>query len=153
MAVPKQILSSVGLWQGSYKLNQSWLPEGKRVSESFSQLHIDLDQRHSFATITYRWTYKDKPQDGVIILCGDEKSQAYEVGWVDSWHESSAVLHLSGRISPSGIKTTGSYHAGDQTWGWTADLSFENDELHLEMDNVPPKGEPIWAVRATYKRA
>ena len=153
MAVPKKIQEAKGLWKGKSQLNLPWLAPEKRVTESVSQLHIDCDSHNSFATITYTWSYEGKKQEGTMLISMAAKTKAVEIGWVDSWHESSAVLHLAGTESDSGsIKTKGSYSAGKETWGWTIALDHTADQLTLTMENVPPTGDPQWAVKAIYKK-
>ncbi|MBI1756620.1 MAG: hypothetical protein HY248_03795 [Fimbriimonas ginsengisoli] len=153
MAVPKSIHAAKGLWRGKSKLNQSWLPPGKRVSESNSSLHIDTDSLDTFATITYDWHYEGKREEGTIILAKQGKSNAVEIGWVDSWHEHDGVLHLKGEDSGTGsVKARGLWSAGKEVWGWTIELLATADSLTVKMENVPPAGEPIWAVEGVYSR-
>ena len=145
MAVPKSLHEAKGLWKGRSELNQSWLPPEKRVSESPSELHLDANA--AFATITYTWSYEGKPQEGTMLLAADDKG-AVEIGWSDTWHHTSGVMHLRGE----GLKTKGSYEGGGETWGWTIAFEIAGDELRLTMENVTPKEEAEWAVRAVYKR-
>ena len=147
MAVPKSLHDARGLWQGESRLDQSWLPPEKRVSESPSELHLKANA--AYATITYTWIYEGEPQEGTMILAGDEKT--VEIGWCDTWHQGSGVMHLAGTAGEA-IKTKGTYDAGEETWGWTIALSFIGEELRLTMENVTPKGEAEWAVRAMYRR-
>ncbi len=153
MAVPKGIHDGKGLWKGKSQLNLPWLPPEKRVSESMSQLHIDTDTHNSFATITYNWEYEGKRQEGTMLVSMASKSKAVEIGWVDSWHQSSAVLHLVGTEAESGsVKTKGSYTVGKETGGWTIGFDFVGDELRLTMENITSRGDAEWAVRGFYKR-
>ena len=153
MAVPKRIHDAKGLWKGKSQLNLPWLAPDKRVTESISQLHIDCDSHNSFATVTYTWEYQGKRQEGTMIISMAEKTKVVEIGWVDSWHESSAVLHLIGNEAENGsIKTKGSYSTGKEPWGWTIGFDFSVDQFTLTMENVPPGAAPQWAVKAVYKR-
>lgn len=153
MAAPKSIHEAKGLWKGKSSLNLPFLPPGKQVSESQSSLHIGTDEHNTFATITYNWHYEGKRQEGTILLAASEHGKAVELAWVDSWHQSSAVLHLVGEVSDSGhIKAKGSYPAGKEVWGWTIAFHHDGDELAVEMENVTPSGEAVWAVKATYTK-
>jgi hypothetical protein len=153
MAVPKSIYAAKGLWRGKSKLNLPFLPPDKRVSESNSSLHIDTDSHDAFATITYDWNYERKRQEGTLILCKDPKSNAVQFGWVDSWHQNSAVMHLTGEDSDPGlVKAKGTYGGGKEIWGWTIEFQPTEDQLTLKMENVTPAGEAIWAVQAVYSR-
>jgi len=154
MAAPKSIYAAKGSWRGKSKLNLPFLPPDKRVSESNSSLHIDTDSQDTFATITYDWHYEGKRQEGTIILCKDGKSSQVQLGWVDSWHQNGAVMHLTGEELQTGsVKAKGAYGAGKEVWGWTIEVHSTNDQLTLKMDNVTPTGEPTWAVEAVYSRA
>ena len=153
MAVPKQIHDAKGSWKGKSLLNLPWLAPDKRVTESTSHLHIEADSHDKFATITYSWEYEGKRQEGTMIVCMAGKTKVVEIGWVDSWHQNSSVLHLVGSETETGaVKTKGSYSAGKETWGWTIAFSKAGDEMHLTMENVTPAGEAEWAVRAVYKK-
>lgn len=153
MAVPKSILMAKGSWRGKSKLNLPWLPRDKRVTESNSSLHIDTDSQEKIVTITYDWQYDGKREEGTLILTKARKSSAIEMGWVDSWHESDAVLHLMGEESATGsIKARGEYGAGKEIWGWSIELLPTETSLTIKMDNIPPTGEAMWAVEAVYSR-
>jgi len=153
MAVPKSIHVAKGLWRGKSQLNLPFLPPEKRVSESDSSLHIDTDQHDSYATVTYNWQYEGKRQEGTILLCESAKSKSVQLAWVDSWHQNTAVMHLTGEESETGlVKTKGTYPAGKETWGWTIEFQIAGEQLTMKMDNVTPSGEAVWAVKASYKR-
>ena len=149
MAVPKNVQEAKGLWKGTSSLNRSWLAEGKRVSESPSRLHVDAND--AYATIHYTWAVDGKAQEGTMLVAMDEKSKAVEIGWSDTWHQSSGVMHLTG-TGDDAVRTKGTFRAGEETWGWTIDLAFADGFMSLTMANVTPKGVAEWAVRATYRR-
>jgi len=153
MAVPKSIHSAKGLWHGKSLLNLPWLAPDKQVSESTSSLHIDTDKHDAFATITYTWQYEGKQQEGTILLAQSGKGKHLELGWVDSWHQNTSVLHLIGEESESGsVKAKGAYSAGKETWGWTIAFEHDGDQLTMIMENVTPAGQATWAVKAAYKK-
>ena len=153
MAVPKLIRDAKGLWNGKSLLNLPFLPQDKQVSESQSTLHIDTDGHDAFATIAYTWAYEGKRQEGTILLCASEHGNTVQLGWVDSWHQNTSVMHLNGEVAKSGLlKAKGTYVAGKEAWGWTIAFRREEDGLNLEMENVKPTGEAVWAVRTVYGR-
>ena len=154
MAIPKSITEAKGSWFGSSKLNQSWLPPEKRIAESASFLHVDTDEHDTFATITYTWHYEGKRHEGTVLICMAGKSKVVQIGWVDSWHQSTAVMHLVGSESSDGsFKAKGTYAAGKEVWGWTIEFKMTPDLLTMRMENLTPKGEAEWAVEAIYKRS
>lgn len=135
-------------------LNLSWLPPDKQVTESQSSFHVDTDKHDSFATITYTWAHEGKPQEGTLLLCQAAKTKHLDMGWVDSWHQNTSVLHLTGEESETGsVKAKGTYPAGKETWGWTIAFEYDGSQLSMIMENVTPSGEATWAVKATYKKA
>jgi hypothetical protein len=154
MAIPKTIKDAKGSWFGSSKLNQSWLPPEKRIAESASFLHVDTDEHDAFATITYTWHYEGKRHEGTILICTAGKSKAVQIGWVDSWHQNTAVMHLVGSESPDGsFKTKGTYAAGKEVGGWTIEFKLAGEQLTMKMENLTPKDEAEWAVEAVYSQS
>lgn len=154
MAVPESIVHSKGSWRGKYQLNLAYLPPDERVTESTSSLHVETDRQSAYATITYDWEHEGKREEGTLILCKSEKTNAVEFAWVDSWHQNGSVLHLAGDDSaePS-IKAKGSFDAEGQTWGWTIEFVASETRLVMKMAVLSPSGEEDWAVHATYERA
>ncbi len=153
MAIPKHIHDAKGSWKGKSQLNLPWLEPAKRVTESTSLFHVDIDSHNTFATITYNWEYEGKRQEGTMVLSMANKTKIVEIGWSDSWHMSSGVLHTTGTEDAAGsVKTKGSYAAGKETWGWTINFDMTGKELVMTMDNVHPDGQVDWAVKAVYRR-
>jgi hypothetical protein len=154
MAVPKLIQASKGLWRGKSQLNLPWLPPEKRVTESDSRLHIETDERNLFATITYDWRYDERRQEGTILACQSIDNASVEFAWVDSWHQSSSIMSLKGTEAEDGpIKVKGSFTADSEVWGWTISFLREGEHLALNMENITPKGDVTWAVKALYSKA
>lgn len=154
MAVSKQIKDAKGSWKGKSKLHLSHLPPDKRVTESESTLHVDLDEHGAFATITYTWHYEGTRHEGAVLACGSEKSKTFTYGWVDSWHQNTAVMTLTGKEEGDGpLKAKGSWDAGGEPWGWTISFSLVKEQFILKMEVVTPAGEAEWAVEGVYTRA
>ena len=154
MAIPKTLQNWAGSWAGKSKLNLPWLDEDKRISTSTSKLHVDTDDNHAFATLTYTWEHEGKKQEGTLLVAGHSKSPEIEVAWVDSWHQNTGILHCTGTVGEGDhIKVRGSYKAGTEVWGWTIALKPEGEHIRLVMENVTPAGEAEWAVDALYTRS
>jgi len=154
MAIPKSWSDRLGSWKGTYKLRQSWLAPDKQIQESASALHLDSDARRTYATIVYHWTADGVAQEGTMLITYASKAKRLEIGWADSWHQSTAIFHAKGEEAADGsFLCKGSYTAGGQTWGWTISIAFVGEELRIKMDNVPPDGKPDWAVDSVYRRA
>lgn len=152
MSVPTFMKAAQGKWKGTSKLNLPWLPAEKQVTSSESHLHIESDPQDKYATLHYSWAYEGKREEGTLILAGDAKENRFEIGWSDSWHQSTGVLHLTGTSTDSSVKCRGSYTAEGETWGWTIELSTRGEEFHLKMENVMPGDNAVWAVLAVYTR-
>lgn len=86
-----------------------------------------------------------------MLLAGNGK--ALQMGWVDTWHQDSGVLHLVGaEHEPQSFKLKGTYDAEGQTWGWSISFSRQGEKLHVDMENISPDGEAEWAVKAEYRQ-
>lgn len=154
MSVPKEIKDAKGSWKGKSKLHLSHLPPEQRVTECDSTLHVDLDEKGEYATITYVWSYDGSREEGSVLVCGSEKSKALTYAWVDSWHQNTAVMLLTGKAEGSApFKTHGKWDAGGEVWGWTLSLGMVEGKFLVKMEVVTPAGEAEWAVDAVYARA
>lgn len=153
MSVPKTILEAKGSWFGTSKLHLSWMPKDKQVTESGSFFHVETDGRDKYATLTYSWHYEDRREEGTMIVAMDAKSKKVEIGWCDSWHQSTGVMFLTGEVtSDTSFKTKGNWTAEGEVWGWTIELILINDQLKMKMEVITAKGEVDWAVDAVYAR-
>jgi hypothetical protein len=153
MSVPKAIRDAKGLWHGKSQLNLPFLPPGKQFTESNSSLHIETDGQDTYATITYNWHQDGKRQEGTLLVCEAGKSRRVQIGWVDSWHQNSAVMYLSGNESEGGVvNVKGTYSAGKEVWGWTISFQLADGQFFMNMENLTPTGEATWAVKAAYSR-
>ena len=154
MAIPATVSKAQGEWKGQSRLHLSWLPDDQKIQESESSLSIKIDKNQSFARLDYSWSNEDGLQEGALLLASSSASDAVTGGWSDSWHQSGAVMALSGADTDSGTKVSGHYAVeGHPDWGWKIELeSKDKDTLVLRMTNVSPEGEEDWAVEAKYSR-
>ena len=84
----------------------------------------------------------------------DGKSKVVQLGWSDSWHQNTAVMHLVGpEVADGSVRTKGTYAAGKEVWGWTIEFKLSGHQLTMKMENLTPQGEAEWAVEAVYKRS
>jgi hypothetical protein len=155
VAIPKLISLAKGSWQGKSKLNFSEDCEVEKVEESESVLDVQTDRQNTFATLTYTWAYEGQKQEGTLVIAGSERSEAVTGGWVDSWHQGSALMSLRGTgMKADRLSLTGAYAApGQPDWGWRIELVLVDKALELRMTNVSPTGVEAWAVVAVYMRA
>lgn len=130
-----------------------WLPSEQAVQESESALQVAVNSQGAFATLTYDWHYEGEKQEGTLIIVSENEGPGVQMAWVDSWHQSGAVMHLAGIAEADGsVKSKGAYSGGDETWGWTIALQQVGPNLVLKMENVTPDGVAEWAIEGVYIR-
>jgi hypothetical protein len=135
----------IGQWVGKSTLRLAWPGEPENLYESATTVTVE-DFGGCFQ-VAYTWEHDGEPQQGRMIAAKAEDGQV-TAGWVDTWHQSGAVLQMKGG---PGLRVTGSYGVGDGVhpdWGWRIEVRREGEGLMLEMTNISPEGEEEWAVRA-----
>lgn len=155
MATAQWMKRCSGKWEGKSLLNLSWPPENAQIIESTSDLKFSVSEDGSFAKIEYRWLYECKWECGVLILACDKDISHATGAWVDSWHQSAAVMFLAGKCTEEALfDVNGEYEVpGHPNWGWRIEVTLESAEtLKFNMFNISPEGEEDWAVRAEYHR-
>src|SRR5215468_5105680 len=100
MSVRPSLTRLAGHWNGNYRLHTSWLPE--KTHNSDSTCRIELRVNGQFLAIEYDWEFEDKRQEGVMIVGCDEKSDAVQAVWTDSWHMSHKFMVCDGIINENG---------------------------------------------------
>lgn len=152
MSVRPVLAGLAGHWKGNYRLHASWLPE--KTHDSGSLVTIGLRVNGQFLTIEYDWEYEDKRQEGVMIVGCDEKSDAVQAVWTDSWHMSHKFMVCDGTIDKSGkVNVKGFYSVPDNPdWGWRIEIIPDNNPLRILMYNVSPEGDEETAVESDYSR-
>ncbi|MBS1726877.1 MAG: DUF1579 family protein [Armatimonadetes bacterium] len=153
MSLPSFVQPLVGMWNGSSRLNLPWPPENPRLLSCDSTLEMTLGTSEAYAKIDYSWTYEGDAQSGFILLTCDTEKGTASMGWSDSWHQNSNVLHLTGAISDAKVTCLGHYTWEDsEPFGWEIELALKDGNLVLRMVNIEPSGQREWAVEAIYRR-
>lgn len=140
-----------GAWQGKSSLQVSL---DEPVRDSQSQLHIRPVIKGKFLEFRYDWLEKEVPQEGLLLVGYDEPTRAAKAIWLDSWHTGEDFMIFQGSIDRDGeITLLGSYPAPDgPDWGWRIVIRPEGDWLKLQMDNISPEADELWAVMADYMK-
>jgi hypothetical protein len=152
MSVRPSLAALAGNWKGNYRLHTLWLPE--KTHDSVSACSVELRVNGQFLAMEYSWEYESKPQEGVMIIGCDEKSDAVQALWTDSWHMSHKFMICNGTIDEKGqVKMKGFYSVPDHPdWGWRTEIIPETNLLQILMYNVSPEGDEDIAVESSYSR-
>ncbi|MDI1243469.1 MAG: DUF1579 family protein [bacterium] len=153
MSIPIKFQQLVGDWKGRNRLHLGdW--GSTPLHESAGTATVQERNRGQFLEIAYSWEYDGKPQEGVFILGGDNKTHAVKAFWTDSWHLAHQVMLCEGKESADGsISVTGSYKVdGHPDWGWRTAITPAGAGFEYKMFNVSPEGEETIAVEMQMER-
>ncbi len=152
MSVNGDLAKYVGTWTGTNNLYLSWLPDPLRQSQS--TLNVSLKANGQFVAFEYTWAYEGEPQEGIILIGCDAKSDAVQTVWTDSWHSSHTFMLSDGKVAENGeISVKGHYKVeGHPDWGWRTEIIPGSEKLRIVMYNVSPEGEEEPAVETDFIR-
>lgn len=153
MSLNKDLAKYVGTWSGTNMLYTPWMPETLRQSPS--DLTVSLKANKQFVAFDYTWAYQGEPQEGMILLGCDRKSDAVQTVWTDSWHSSHTLMLSDGKVADDGsISVKGYYKVeGHPDWGWRTDIFPGDGSLRIVMYTVSPEGEEDLAVETDFYRS
>lgn len=153
MSLDQKLSDIVGSWKGTNRLHVPWMPE--RLKESESTAVVRSKMNGQFMSIEYTWSFDGEPQEGMLILGSDPKSDAVQAVWTDSWHSKDVLMLCNGSVAPTGsISVIGSYAVPDHPdWGWRTEITPTNDGFRYAMYNVTPEGAEEIAVETDFARA
>ena len=89
----------------------------------------------------------------MIVGC-DERSDAVQAVWTDSWHMSHKFMICDGSVDENGhINMKGFYSVPDNPdWGWRTEVIPGKNSSQIVMYNVSPEGDEEIAVESSYSR-
>lgn len=88
-------------------------------------------------SLRYTWTHPDDGvQAGTLLLGSPDDAGSVSGGWVDSWHQKPEMRLLTGTWDGSTVQLEMEYSG----WGWTIEVTPQDDALVLQMHNVIPDG-------------
>jgi hypothetical protein len=143
-----------GSWKGTSKV---WFDPSKLEDESpvSGQMKRILDGR--FILHEYKTNFKDKPITGMAIIGYHLELGKFQVAWIDSFHNGSAIMFSEGRRGDQHLSVLGSYAYVtpeiEQHWGWRTEIEIVSDkEIIIRAFNISPEGEESRATEIAYTR-
>jgi len=152
MSIDRSLADLVGDWKGTNRLYVPWMPVPMLESNSTATVRTKMNGQ--FLSIEYTWSYEGEPQEGMLVLGCDPKSEAVQAVWTDSWHSKDVLMLCNGsRDSSGGISVTGHYSVPDHPdWGWRTEIVQGENSFRYAMYNVTPEGVEEIAVETDFER-
>lgn len=141
-----------GKWQG---ITKTWFEPEKLVDEATWQAEMKLVLGGRFLLYTYQGGLQGDPFEGMALLGYNSQRKRYEMAWVDSFHNGSAIMFSHGGVKDGPFNVLGSFPTGPDSpdWGWRTEiLPRENGELIITHYGVTPEGLEWKGVETVYKR-
>lgn len=153
MSVEQKLSDLVGSWKGTNRLHVPWMAEKLKESESNAVVRSKMNGQ--FLSVEYTWSFDGEPQEGLLIVGCDPKSDAVQAVWTDSWHSKDVLMLCNGTLKEDGgISVTGHYAVPDNPdWGWRTEITPDQDGFKYAMYNVSPEGVEEIAVETEFVRA
>lgn len=148
MSIPEKLSGLEGIWSGRNRLHLGdWNPE-EPILESDATAEVRARSGGQFLEVSYTWTYKGEPKEGVIMVGKDPKSGKVNAFWTDSWHMANQLMNCEGSETESGgVNVKGHYKVeGHPEWGWRTEIEPGLSSFRYLMYNVSPEGEEDLAV-------
>ena len=149
-----QLSRLVGEWHGTTKV---WFEPGNPVDESpvSGIMRLVLDGR--FILHEYKGSFGDKPLEGIALYGYHLDLEKFQSAWVDSFHNSTAIMFSEGDKGGKDFKMLGRYAyvtpETEQHWGWRTEIEIVNDEeVVITTYNISPEGEEAKATETVYKK-
>ena len=152
MGVGEKLSDLVGTWKGTNRLHVPWMPEKLKQSESIAVIRSKMNGQ--FLYLEYTWAVDGDPQEGLLIVGCDQKSDAVQAVWTDSWHSKDVLMLCNGSVNPDGgISVTGYYSVSDNAdWGWRTEITPRGDGFRYAMYNISPEEIEELAVETEFTR-
>lgn len=144
-----QLSRLVGNWKGTAK---TWFEPPKVEDESPIKGTMRLILGGRFILFEYEGSFKGKPLTGLAIYGYHIELRKFQVAWVDSFHNNTAIMFSQGEKDKDGISVVGSYAyvtpEMEQHWGWRTTIEIVNDnEIVITAYNITPEGEEALATK------
>ncbi|PYT01110.1 MAG: hypothetical protein DMF63_03950 [Acidobacteria bacterium] len=152
MSLDQKLSDLIGTWKGTNRLFVPWMTEKIKESETTATVHSKMNRQ--FLSIEYAWSFDGEPQEGLLIVGCDPKSDAVQAVWTDSWHSKDVLMLCNGKAASDGsISVFGQYAVPDHPdWGWRTEIIPAGDHFRYLMYNVTPEGAAEIAVETDFTR-
>jgi hypothetical protein len=140
----------VGKWEGT---TRTWFEPDKLAGEAPNQatMHLILDDR--FLVQDYQSSIDGNALEGKATYGYDIGLGKFQCAWMDTFHTGTNLMFSEGSRTEKGFSVLGSWHAGDQIWGWRTEVEItDKDNLTITAYNISPEGEAYKGVETIYKR-
>jgi hypothetical protein len=144
----------VGEWKGTTK---TWFDPAKLEDESPIEGTMRLLMDGRFILHEYKSSFGDKPITGMAIYGYNLDLQKFQIAWLDSFHNGSAIMFSQGEKADPGIKVLGSYAyvtpETAQHWGWRTQIEMPSDSVVVITSyNISPEGQETKATETIYEK-
>ena len=143
-----------GNWEGTTK---TWFDPAKLEDESPITGTMKLIFHGRFILHEYESSLGEKPLSGMAIIGFDLNTEKFQIAWVDTFHNGTAIMFSESKTANPDINVLGSYAyitpEIEQRWGWRTEIKVVNDyELIITAYNISPEGEESKATETAYKK-
>jgi hypothetical protein len=147
-----QLSALVGKWQG---MTSTWFQPDQLADESLWQAEFKLVLGGRFLQYIYQGSIQGEPLEGIALLGYNPQRQRYEMAWVDTFHNGSAIMFMHGGEKDGAFNVLGSFPTGPDSpdWGWRTEvLPQENGELIIAHYGITPEGLEWKGVETIYQQ-
>ena len=147
-----QMSALVGKWQGT---TRTWFEPEKLTDESIWQGEFSLVLGGRFLLYMYKGSLHGDDFEGIALLGYNTQRKRYEMAWVDSFHNDSAIMFSHGGEKDGDFNVLGSFPTGPDSpdWGWRTEvIPGEQGELVITHYGITPDGQEWKGVETIYQR-
>jgi hypothetical protein len=149
-----QLSKLAGKWEGRA---MTWFEPGVVGDVSFVSGTIRPVLDGKFVLHEYQGSLGGKPLQGMAIIGYHLDLQKFQVAWIDSFHNGTAIMFSEGKKGAERPDVLGSYAYVtpelEQHWGWRTEINLVGDsELVITSFNISPEGTEDKATETRYVR-